>query len=1177
MTKKDIRAALITLAAIGLNLAGKGITSKIDLPLWLDTFGTVWAAYSLGPFVGAVVGGATNIIYGFTDVTSLLYAVVSIVIGILTGIFARKGSFKTFSGTMGVCAIVTLAATFLSTPINALVSGGMTGNAFGNGVYMYFRERGFFHNGICMLLGEFYIDFLDKVIAFIALYLCLSLNRKLKKKNINPVALMLAGIFIAECCIPFGAVDAATVDKKKEVDFFSYDRTVYGRSEGLLAGEANDIVQTKDGALWIGTYAGLFRYNGNKFEVADYPSVKNVNCLYVDDEGRMWIGTNDNGLSLFIGDRVTNVLDMESGLPSNSIRSITCSSDGDYYMGTSDALQVMDIRGGLTLSVTLPSIVYAHSLSSDKNGHVAAVTQSGTLFLIKDREIITQAEIPEGYESFSCCAYGEDGLLYVGNQENKIFVYDTSNDSLVFIKMITAEGLSQINSIHITEDGLMFLCADNGVGYLINGRYKILNVGDFSNSIDHMLMDYQGNYWFTSSRLGIMRLAKSSFSDVYGAYGAQRSVANSTAMWKAKLYVGTDNGLDCIDMRAGGPYEDILTDAVGDARVRCVSTDDRESIWVCTYGKGLICCDKYYDITYYNKEAGNFGDYARVCLPLSDGSVAAAGDEGFIKIKNGVITEHYEYGNKFLGSQILCFDEQEDGTILVGSDGDGIAVIKDGAVQRRIGVADGLGSGVILRIVKTASGKGNYIVLSNGIAYMDEDYSIRNLDRFPYTNNYDIKVTEDGKLFVLGSAGIFVVDESDLLSDDTDALPYELLDEKRGLTSNITVNAWNTEKDGIYYLSCDNGVVKLNLNDYGSAQKSYRMKLNGIEVDGVRRSVERGETFVIPRDSQSVVLNPEVINYTLENPDISYRLYDVDAKDTVVPLSELSTISYKNIPAGEHRFRMAVLDPSGKVIEESNYMIGRQKELFEETWFEIYLLAVGILAVVWFTWVVVRLQMQRVIKRQKEQIEMAQKQVQMGNETIIAIARTVDAKDERTSQHSQRVSEYSVMIAKEMGFSDEECENLRKAALLHDIGKIGIPDNILNKPARLTDDEYAVMKSHVSRGADILKDFTMIDHVVEGALYHHERYDGNGYVNGLKGEDIPIYGRIIGVADAFDAMTQNRVYRKKLDMDFVKEELKRCSGSQFDPEIAEIMLRLVEEGKIDPSKEINTPDGGDEK
>ncbi|MBO4749442.1 MAG: HD-GYP domain-containing protein, partial [Lachnospiraceae bacterium] len=187
----------------------------------------------------------------------------------------------------------------------------------------------------------------------------------------------------------------------------------------------------------------------------------------------------------------------------------------------------------------------------------------------------------------------------------------------------------------------------------------------------------------------------------------------------------------------------------------------------------------------------------------------------------------------------------------------------------------------------------------------------------------------------------------------------------------------------------------------------------------------------------------------------------------------------------------------------------------------------------------------------------------MGNETILAIAKTVDAKDENTSQHSQRVSDYSVLIARELGFSEDECENLRKAALLHDIGKIGIPDRVLNKPAKLDETEYAIMKSHVTRGAEILKDFTLVEHCIEGTLYHHERYDGSGYPQGLKGEEIPLYGRIIGVADAFDAMTANRVYRKQLDFGIVLEELKEGRGTHFDPGMIDILLGLIRDGKID--------------
>ena len=184
-------------------------------------------------------------------------------------------------------------------------------------------------------------------------------------------------------------------------------------------------------------------------------------------------------------------------------------------------------------------------------------------------------------------------------------------------------------------------------------------------------------------------------------------------------------------------------------------------------------------------------------------------------------------------------------------------------------------------------------------------------------------------------------------------------------------------------------------------------------------------------------------------------------------------------------------------------------------------------------------------------------------QAITVIANTIDAKDEYTKGHSQRVSEYSYALAKELGLEEKEAQDIRNIALLHDIGKIGVPDSVLNKPGKLTDSEYEIMKQHPIVGADILKDIK-IPGLDIGAKYHHERYDGKGYPSGLKGEDIPFIARIICVADAYDAMSSNRVYRKRFSEEKILEELERSRGTQFDPQIAEAFIRLLKEKKIKP-------------
>ena len=184
------------------------------------------------------------------------------------------------------------------------------------------------------------------------------------------------------------------------------------------------------------------------------------------------------------------------------------------------------------------------------------------------------------------------------------------------------------------------------------------------------------------------------------------------------------------------------------------------------------------------------------------------------------------------------------------------------------------------------------------------------------------------------------------------------------------------------------------------------------------------------------------------------------------------------------------------------------------------------------------------------------------NESIETFTGFIDAKDTYTNGHSKRVADYTKLIAQEFGYKGEDLDHIYYIALLHDCGKIGIPDAVLNKPGKLTDEEFDIIKSHTVRGGEILKSFKSLQDAELGALYHHERYDGKGYPEGRAGEDIPFVARMICVADSFDAMNSNRVYRKLLSKERIISELETNKGRQFDPEVAEVMLRLLREGTI---------------
>jgi len=184
--------------------------------------------------------------------------------------------------------------------------------------------------------------------------------------------------------------------------------------------------------------------------------------------------------------------------------------------------------------------------------------------------------------------------------------------------------------------------------------------------------------------------------------------------------------------------------------------------------------------------------------------------------------------------------------------------------------------------------------------------------------------------------------------------------------------------------------------------------------------------------------------------------------------------------------------------------------------------------------------------------------IRLFNETVLALANTIDAKDPYTSGHSVRVADYSRTISKLSGDTKEYQNSIYYSGLLHDIGKIGIPIEIIDKTSRLSDEEFEKMKAHPIIGAKILSYIKDFPELAYGAHYHHERYDGTGYPEGLKGEEIPRQARIIGLADAYDAMTSRRSYRDCLPQNVVREQIAKGAGTQFDPQIVKILLKMID-------------------
>ena len=1166
--KKEYMIVFYTVLALLLDLSGRIMAEKLMLPIWCDSIGTFLMAYVAGPVCGGVVGFTNNIIYGIFVEQQSVYCVLGTLIGVAVGYLSKKKVFETQFKTITLGMGLAVFSTFIAVIINVLLYDGTCGNIWGDQVMLLCMDSGF-PKYISYLLGQFCVEFLDKLICVEIVFWLIKVIRNKRNNNIigdkkrNP---KIAGIIFAAAVTGIFSENVMVMAGEQSDDYDSYVQIEYANEEGLLSGEANDIEQTKDGKLWIGTYAGLFKYDGGKFTLFnDVPSVKNVNCLYVDEEGRLWTGTNDDGITIFINEHVMNVIDEENGLLSNYVNDIVSDSNGNYYIGTTEGIALVSLSGGVKITKSYDQIKNVICMSADQNGTVVGVTDRGEIYWLRDGEIITSPIKFAANKAYRSACFTEDNRLLLGTTDNDVLIYDMSADTPCLIREFSVEEIDGINSFYVTDNNELFICSDTGVVVVQKDlSCKKLNTNNFMSSINNMLIDYQGNLWFSSSRLGLLEMCKSPFVEVFSKIG-EESVVNTTEKWQGLLFCGTDDGLIIVDENRGEKVDNEISELLLNTEISCIKADSHDNLWIATTGMGVykisVKSDGGYNIKQFTEDDGIPGMRFHNICEAKDGTILIAGDYGAAVLSDDFVEQVFSAQNGLVNEKSLCLLEYKN-AYYIGSDGGGITKVEDGEIVRNIGKKDGLSSDVILRMIYDPSTAGVFIVTSNGLCYMSSHGQIKSLDQFPYSNNYDMVCDEDGTCWVLGSSGIYVAKVSDLLENTK--CDYPLVDAKRGFRSSLTANAWLCRDGDQVYLCCDNGVVKINMSKYDMTAKSYRMILDHVEVDGAKYEINRADTFKLSSQMGKIVFEPEVLNYSMNDPYVSYFLEGYDTGETVCLLSELGKVEYADLKSGTYVFRISILDGiAGNVVESASYTIEKEIEMYQKGWFKLYVLLIAGLVLVWVTWFITRTQTQKTLLKHKYELEYAKKQIQMGNETILSIARTVDAKDTNTSKHSFRVSEYSVAIARKLGYSEEKCENLRQMALLHDIGKIGIPDAILNKPGKLTDKEYEIMKSHVIKGGEILKDFTMIDSVDVGALYHHEKYDGTGYCQGLKGEEIPLDARIIGIADAFDAMTANRVYRNQLDIDVVIAELKRFSGIQFDPALVDILLSLIEDGTID--------------
>ena len=974
---------------------------------------------------------------------------------------------------------------------------------------------------------------------------------------------------LAACFCSVNPMEAAASSSR---DVFGinadYTSVLYDSTNGMPTSEANAIAQSSDGFIWLGGYSGLVRYDGNTFYRYDSSSgISSVFALYVDDNNRIWIGTNENGVAMLNYDE-TKVYGRVEGIKSHSVRSITEDKNGNIIVGTTQGLAYVD---GTTLElhpIDDPQInqEYVNNLDRDSEGNVYGLTSDGALFVLDDLAVTAFYPADKIGEEQANSLYADPeipGTIYIGTIGSEVITATVSDKNLTVTDTRSVLPLNNINSM-VKRGNDLWITGTNGLGYLDDGgKYHGLGDTPMSYSITNVMVDHEGNLWFTSTRQGVMKIVPDRFMDIGKIAELDSRVVNSTCVNSGKLYLGTDSGLEILSSGDYSQIEDELTAYLEGVRIRCIKNDDMGRLWLCTHGDtGLVCYDpKDSSITSFNESNGLNANRVRTVLPRSDGSVAAATGNGVFIVDDGKITAHYGQENGIAVPEILTVEEDENGVLYLGSDGDGIYVV-DGNRVSRMGVDDGLTSEVILRIKRDDERGLMWIITSNSIEYI-KDGEVKAVSQFPYSNNYDIYFDDNGDAWVLSSNGIYIASVDDLIKNEN--INYDFYNLRSGLPYMATGNSRDyLADDGMLYIAGTTGVCAVNINADDPESSNVSLVVPAVEIDDREVILRNDSSVSLPAGSKRLVIKAYALAYGLSNPTISYWLEGFDTEPIVTNKQELTPISYTNLDGGKYKFHMSLLDDkTGEEIDSVELVISKEHSIYDNAlfWLALIILAVAATGIAMYRMFSSR--QQALLKKQEEDKKFI-------DQIMHTFAKSIDLRDQQNQGHSFRVAYYTRLIAEELKekreYTQDQIDEFYHIALMHDIGKLSIPDRILNKPERLDDEEYQIMKTHAESGAHMLKNVTIVQNLSVGAGCHHERMDGKGYPKGLKGEEIPEVARLIAVADTFDAMYSTRPYRKQLDINVVLDEIKRIRGTQLDADVVDALLALADKGELNKEK-----------
>ncbi len=966
---------------------------------------------------------------------------------------------------------------------------------------------------------------------------------------------------------------------------------------------AETLCQTDDGFVWIGQYSGLTRYDSSEFVTFKNFEENGVNYDIINVRAL----AQKNNILYIVTNK--NVFKYENNKFSviNLDLSKASSSDVIFYdieVASDVSLLYISSNRGLIIYDYDTKFSYIDENTIDKNVNDVALYPNAKKF----------------YYLLNDGVYQNGNVVYSSNYILDIYIYKDvllicTTTGLLRFDLINNKLFDnqyemiqdQINKvIYSPNDEMIIVAAENKGLYCIEektGDYTV--TGNFKNSkqLIDLLIDYENNLWVASHNVtstGVSIITKNALFNLFYDDEVWKTVPNqqvsAVEKYNNTIYIASKSGLFCYDLTT----EKIVNDS-GDAKIimdaikqyledigKTITIDFRDielfnnKLYFAVYGIGLVEYNQttkavnIYGDAFINdsnniekingEELTTIESLLNVrCLRAFDNFLAAGYQSGGVVKFNGEKISVYHTGRS-----VLFINKTADNRILVDQTNDLFIISSD------------FESKEIIPTEKNVEGSRLKFLVDDNKIYYNLNSKLfcfeKNGDEY---KNYEIiiphvkgSIVEISKVKINKSTYKYVIatqsqiyvfdsfDEKNLDSYNT-LKNYELFDSTNGVEE-IPANSsgFYDEETKKYYFQTTEGVFVYDFNYETDGIAPLKVAMTSIDVDGEKVYDNK---FNISRYTKRIEFNLSVLGFRPNKGyTIYYKLNGVDT-DFVEVSDSTKNISYTNLMGGNYTFTAYVIDEFGNSSNVIEVTFAKTKFIYEYSVFWVIIIILAILLFALINYLLIRNRIKKAIKRENEY-----KAITL--EAIEAIARTIDAKDSYTNGHSKRVGIYSREIARALELSENEIENIYYIALLHDIGKIAIPENILNKPGRLTDEEFAIMKSHTTAGAKILESISTIPNIVAGAKYHHEKYGGGGYPTGIKGEEIPLVARIICCADCYDAMATKRVYKDPYSKEKIISEFERCKETQFDPKIADIVIKLIKEDRLRYGTEKNEED-----